>query len=96
MSDLSDILRGVSRAATAAAPLLPGPAATVAGIAAAALGLAADFAAAGADPVTEIKRIRSEDPMLANVEEHWARRLRDEFPPPSSDGFYDENDDENE
>ena len=74
----AEILRALSSASTAAAPLLPAPGSVVCGFVAAALALAADLAEAGGSPDT-IQRIRRTHPLLAQVDEAWADKVRDRF-----------------
>ena len=73
------ILRKSSTAAAAIAPMLPGPAAVVAGAIGAGLALAADIASIGSDPIAEIHRIRDTLPMLADVERGWNDRMLHKF-----------------
>lgn len=88
------ILRRVSTAASAIAPLLPGPAGMAAGVIGAGVALAADLAAAGEEPIAAIQRIRDTHPLLAQVEKRWDARMRKRFaelaglPPDSSEDIY--------
>jgi hypothetical protein len=76
----AEILRALSSAAAAATPLLPVPGPLVCGFVAAALALAADLADAGGSPDT-ITRIRRTHPLLAEVDEAWAAKVRERFAP---------------
>jgi hypothetical protein len=80
-----DLLRGLSTAAGLAAGVLPGAGSTVAGILRSALGLAADLAATGLDPIKEIERIRKRAPLLADVEREWEEQMRERFGLPEPD-----------
>jgi hypothetical protein len=78
MSDDATVkaLRGLASGARVIAPLVGGAAGVSVGrYAAAALGLAADLLAAGADPVTTIERIRRTEPLLRDVEKAWEAEL---------------------
>ncbi len=70
-----EILRALANGTTVAGPMLPAPGSVVCGWVAAALGLAADLAEAGATPAS-IERIRKAHPLLAGVEDEWADRIR--------------------
>jgi len=90
MSDeLSQVLSTAAQAAGVLGTTLGGPAAIAAQIAGIALNSAASFAKAGKDPLVEIQRMHSADPMLEGVREEWERLIRDKFwtdteiPPPA-------------
>ena len=68
---LGSVLHGLAEAAHAAGGLIPGGG-PIAGAVAAALGLAGDIAAAGQDPVAEIRRIRATRPELDKIHAGWA------------------------
>jgi hypothetical protein len=83
-SELTQVLRHVSTAATVAAPVIPGVGGIVLGVVSRALALAADFAAAGRDPIKEIQRVRDLDPLLTQVEQGWQDELNRRFPKPKT------------
>lgn len=75
----ADWLQGFAAAGEIAAPLLPGIGSTIARGAAAGLGLIADLVRAGADPITEITRIREAHPLLNGMKDRWETRIRAKF-----------------
>lgn len=79
MSVEVDLLRAFAKALKVAAPFLPGVGPVVGRIAAAALGLGADFAEAGADAVASIERVQATDPVLKQVRDDWNEAIRAEF-----------------
>ena len=81
----ADLLRSLAQGAAAASSVLPQPAGLVARIIAEGLGLAADLAAAGQDPVVEIIRIRSTLDLKRASEARADDRLRARFPDATPD-----------
>lgn len=77
--DTGRVLGSLAQAAQSLAPVLPGGGSYVAHVIGAALGLAADLAAAGDEPIAAIARIRSSEPVLVEVEAEWERALRERF-----------------
>lgn len=77
-NNTADILQGVAEGASLLSAV-PGPVGIVGKIAAIVFSSAAAFAGAGRDPVAEIKRIHSSDPIVRNVHEEWKRRLDRRF-----------------
>lgn len=70
------VLDVLSRGASAASPFLPGTAGTVASAISAALGLGADIAAVGLDPVTTIEKAKSSGDALGEMRARWAAKRR--------------------
>lgn len=68
------VLDVLARGTASAAPFLPGTAGTVASAIAAALGLGADIAAVGLDPVTTIERAKSSVDALSEMRARWAAK----------------------
>jgi len=75
-----DLLRTLSVGTASLSAVLPGIAGTVGRIIGAGLGLAADFVAAGKDPIAQITRLRKVAPMLADVEKGWEAELERRWP----------------
>ena len=98
----ANALRKVSAAADVLAPLIPSPYRGIAIIVGEAVALAADFAAAGEDPIGSITRIRNHEPLLQAMRATWRERLRRRFgevtalgkAPDSLDDVYDDLDNE--
>jgi hypothetical protein len=83
MSTLSDILTVAASGADALGSALApkyAEADVITKIIGIALRSGAKFAAAGKDPVAEIQRIHSADPLLKDVEEDWNDHLNRRFP----------------
>jgi hypothetical protein len=78
--DVAPWLSALAGVSELLSPMLPGIGPAVARSIGAALGLAADLAARGGDPVAEISRISDEHPLLAGVRERWQDRIRARFP----------------
>lgn len=74
-----DITRALADAAKAAAPVLPGVGKTVAEWASVALGLAADSATLGKDPLTTITHVRSMLGRLDAQSAQWDEDLLKKF-----------------
>jgi hypothetical protein len=74
-----EIARALSAAAKLSAPALPGAGKTVAEWASVALGLAADLATLGHDPVATITRVRDLLPDLERNELDWASDFAKRF-----------------
>lgn len=79
MSDVANVLDGVSQAANVLGTALPGAGGTVARIVGLVTGAAAAFAKAGKDPEIEIKRIFSSDPFVKKVHDEWASAIEAKF-----------------
>jgi hypothetical protein len=76
-----ELFEHLSTGADLVAPMLPGPASTVARFLGRAFALGADFIAADKDPIEQITRIRERSPMIAKVERGWEAKLRKKFGP---------------
>jgi hypothetical protein len=70
------VLSTLAGVATSASPYVPGTAGTVVGAIGAALGLGADIAAVGLDPVVTIERAKSAEDALREMRARWAARRK--------------------
>ena len=75
----SAVLSQIAQASSALS-VVPGPVGIVGSIASVAFASAAAIAKAGKDPVAEIKRIHSSDPLVRSVHNEWKRSLDFKFP----------------
>lgn len=73
------IMRQVGNVASAAAGFLPGVGSYIARFVSVALGFGAELADAGAEPITHIERLRSADPLLADVKSAWEKALDEKY-----------------
>ncbi|MHC4854652.1 MAG: hypothetical protein ACYTF5_21830 [Planctomycetota bacterium] len=71
----------MAKAAQLVGTALPGPGGIVAKIIGIAASSALAFAKAGKDPVAEIQRIHSSDPLVAGVHDGWNDLIKDRFGP---------------
>jgi len=76
---IGEVLDSLAQVATAASAL-PAPIGLVARIIGAALSAASAIAKAGQDPVVEIERILSADPLVQKVHAEWADLIAKKFP----------------
>ncbi len=79
VSTLDQVLDSLSEVASSAS-ILPDPVGQVAKIVGAALSAASAIAKAGQDPVIEIQRILSADPLIQKVHAEWADLIAKRFP----------------
>ena len=77
---LEETLKTAANAASAMAPVLPGPLGTVASVAGIALQAGSGFARDGQDPVKEIRRILSAAPEVKKVHAQWDAMIDRKFP----------------
>jgi len=80
IDQILDSLAGVASSASN----LPSPVGAVAKILGVALTAASAIAKSGRDPVVEIERILSADPLIQEVHSEWARLIAEKFHPKSS------------
>lgn len=78
---LAEALKTASDLSTGLSTSLTGPGKVVAEVAGLALGAAAGFAAAGDDPVIQIRRLLSSSPGVQKVEDSWKDALDRKFGP---------------
>lgn len=76
LAQTARVLDRLSGVASSVSTVLPGTAGTVAAAVSAALGLGADIAAVGLDPVVTIERAKSSDSALAEMRARWAAKRR--------------------
>jgi hypothetical protein len=77
--ELQTTLDGIAEAAQALGAALPGPGGVVAKIVGIAVSSAAAFARAGKDPLVEIQRIHSSDPLVRKVHDGWDEAIQHKF-----------------
>lgn len=77
--ELQTTLDGIAHAAQALGAALPGPGGVVAKIVGIAVSSAAAFARAGKDPLVEIQRIHSSDPLVRKVHDGWDEAIQQKF-----------------
>lgn len=99
--ELQSVLDTVAQGAQLLGGYLPGPGGIVAKVIGIAVSSAAAFAKAGKDPVIEIERIHSADPLVTSVHGDWQRSIDERFgprpdavpPPPDTQRAADSSDD---
>ncbi len=78
---LIDTLKSMGDLATGLGSMLPGHAGTAAKIAGIALGVGAEAAAAGMDPVVHVERLLKAAPAVRRVEDGWKDEIDAKFGP---------------